>query len=252
MNSTQSKSKTQNKETASTRVVEETTSPVTTKIKNNIIYYIIAMVCSVAFFVHEFVPKNSQEYKDIVAKHSQAKSKRTEALNILKKSAEGTVAHNNYQKEKNNTDKVWEEYLVIEKEEHFLNFDNFKQFLGEFGWAFGLLIYSIFNIVMVQLRKRNSKTGETILHSTLLFISLYFINWTVLPGDYEKTTYIAFALAMTVLITFSVYLLLKAKTRYVNSLLLNIKDLVGFVFNNTKKESEEEMWDVLKNVRNDR
>lgn len=246
----QLKHKPQSKEIVQT--LAERQSNLLTTIKSDFLYYILAVVCSTAFFIHEFVPVNSPEYLDIVQKHSEAKSFRSKARKNVLDSQKGTDLYRQFEAAEKETDVLWSQVIENQSKERFLAFKSFQQFLGEFGWALGLFIYSLFNIVMVYIKNQKTKVGEIILHSTLLFVSIYFINWATMPRDYEKTTYLAFAIAMTILIIISVSLLLKAKKRHINSLILNIKDLVGFVFKHTKKEYEDEMWNVLKNVRHDR
>ncbi len=233
MKSTQSKHKAQSKEIATTP--EDQLSILLTKTKKNLKYYILAVVCSTAFFVHEFVPVNSKEYVDIVKAHSDSKSDRSNTREQVLESQKGTNLYQKYLEAKTRTDKIWAEVLELQKEEKFLNFKSFQQFLGEFGWAIGLLIYTVFNIVITLLSSKKLISGEIILHSTLLFISIYFINWTILPGDYSKSTYIIFAMIMSTSIVFSVFLLLKAKREYLNHMKSTIHSFFHFLYKDADK-----------------
>ncbi|WP_438711863.1 hypothetical protein ACSTS3_04725 [Aquimarina muelleri] len=224
------------------------------KIKKNIIYYVMAVVCSTAFFIHEFIPKNSEGYLMAVDNHAKAKKIRTIALENLKNSTKDSKLYDVYIQSSIKTDLEWNKYLIAEKEEVFLGFDNFQQFLGEFGWALGLFIYSIFNIYITFIKNRNTKYGEIILHSTLNFISLYFVSWALQQStpDYTKNSYVIYSILMTISIVWGTSKLVRYKENYIRSLFLNIRDLIGFMFNNTKKESEDKMWDILKKVEHDR
>ncbi len=204
------------------------------KNKKNIIYYILAVVCSTAFFVHEFVPQNSQNLLDALESYEKSKSRRTIALNELKASQKGTFLFEKYSEEKINTKRALEKYNQIEREEHFLAFDNFKQFLGEFGWSIGLLLYSFFNLTISYTRKKKV-LGEMLLHVVLIFISLYFVNWTIMPHDYAKHEYFIYAFLILVGIVTSTYFLVRAKTKYIAHLNNSLKLIFRFLY----KEAEE-------------
>lgn len=200
------------------------------------------------------MPANSPEILNMVKKHKQAKKQRTIYLERLKESLVGTNIHEDYRVQKNKTDKIWEELKKIKTEQRFLGFKSFHQFLGEFGWALGLFIYSCFNIVITFFKKNRTIIGETVLHSVLMFVSLYFIVWAIQPyvSDFEKSTYIFYSILMTLFIVFAIYRLISDKVKYINTLMLNIKDLIGFMFKSTKEEKEEEMWDILKDIKHER
>ncbi len=193
-------------------------------------YYVLAVVCATAFFVHEFVPVNSLEFVNIVKEHSSSKAERSNTRKAVLDSQKGTELYEKYYLAKTKTDELWADVLVMKEKEKFLNFKTFQQFLGEFGWSFGLFIYSLFNIIMVRLRNGESKSGETALHSTLLFISIYFINWATLPSDYSKITYVIFTVSMCVLIVSSVYFLLRSKRKYIDHLKNTIRSFFHFFY----------------------
>ncbi|SHJ44851.1 hypothetical protein [Aquimarina spongiae] len=203
----------------------------------------MAVVCSIAFFTYEFIPQNSQEFKDALAAHKSAKAERTKALNALKKSQEGTPLYNEYYKQKVKTDRAFEAYRIAEQKEHFLAFDNLKQFLGEFGWALGLFIYSLFNVFVTFLRKEKKWPGEIALHGTLIFISFYFIAYCFKMKDFEAYQYIVSAFLMSCFIVTATYYLVRYKNQYISSLrrnnerlLRNIKRATRFIVRDTRKD----------------
>lgn len=228
------------------------TQVTTESLKNNIIYYLLAVICVTAFFSHELVPSKTEEFVIAKSNHLKAKDKRTLALNNLKEASIELPEYGLYLKEKEATDKAWEELLEVAENDKFLGFENFQQFLGEFGIFLGLFIYSFFNLVISCIR-RKSALGEKILHSTLMFISMYYIGWSFnFNQDYLQSTYIIATIFFTALVILSTTLLISFKNRYINSLYTNIRELIGFVFKNTKPESEDKMWNLLRNIKNDR
>jgi len=105
-----------------------------------------------------------------------------------------------------------------------------QHFLGEFGWALGLLIYSLFNLSLAFIRKNKSYLGEVILHSTLTFIAIYFINWAFQKAnDYSKTTYVLYAIVTAIIIVYGTYLLVQYKNNYFNTLKESVKSLIDFI-----------------------
>lgn len=217
------------------------------KIKNNFKYYFFAVVCSTAFFIHEFVPVHSKEYIKIVDLHSESKKDRLIKRNIVLESQKQTPLYKEYLQTKNNTDKLWDKVLDY-KEEHesFLGFRSFQQFLGEFGWATGLLIYSVFNLSVSVFRNKKTFFGEVSLHATLIFISLYFISWAIQQSspDYNKPTYVIYSFLMTFLIVVSTYFLIKVKSRYISHLKETIKSVFHFLY---KDAEEQELINPSKN-----
>ena len=169
---------------------------------------------------------SSNEYLNSIQVHSESKKVRSATRNDVLESQKGTPLYNKYIDSKKETDRLWDDVLYYQSKEKFLAFKSFQQFLGEFGWAFGLFIYSLFNIIAVRTRNKNStKKPETILHVTLLGISLYHINWCLMPEDYDKSTYVIWAIIFSLIIVFAVHLMIKVKI----SLYLKISNLVSFI-----------------------
>lgn len=231
----------------------QTIQEVTKKNKKNVLYAILAVVCATAFFIHELVEDVPIEYELALQKHESAKNKRTKALNVLKEEAIGTKAYEKYLQEKIATDKAWEEFDRAKNKAEFLNFEDFQQFLGEIGWAIGLFIYSFFNLIMVFLEVNKSKKGKILLHTTFITISIYFMSWALFThDDFPKYVYFIFSILTSIILAYAVVLITSQRYKHINALMLNIRSLIGFIFNHTKPESEEKMWDVLKEIKHER
>ncbi len=203
--------------------------------KKDFIYYLLAMICVIAFFINEFQPKYTSEYLQVFGKYQSAKKVFTDVLEELKTSQKGTMIYEKYIIEKRIKDISKQKYLDILKKEQFLAFTNFKQFLGEFGWALGLFIYSIFNLTLALVRKGESLKGQLILHTTFVFISMYFINWCLIPHDYSREIYFVYAILMTSLILLGTYLLIKSKFKYI----LHLQNSIRLFFLFLYKDAEE-------------
>ena len=207
------------------------------------------MVCTVAFFMHEFVQDQSEEYRFNYNTHLHSKKQRTIKLNELKESAKGSDEYQAYLIEKNKTDKAFGELKNVMEKETFLGFKNLQHFLGEFGWALGLFIYSLFNLSLSFVRKSKSLKGEIILHSSLIFIALYFINWAFQKAnDYSKITYVLYAIVIAIIIVYGTYLLVNHKNNYINTLKGNVRSLIDFISIKAKNKyvSEEDKIEYTK------
>lgn len=216
-----------------------TATQIATRIKKvqNIKYVILAVVCSTAFFVHEFIEDGSKMYLDAVEQYKSVKAGKVAALKEVKKYAEGSEQYKVYLEESKNEELAWREFQKAKSKERFLAFDNFQQFVGELGWAIGLCIYALFNLVLALIRKNESLYGEVILHGVLILISFYFINWAVFRfEDYEKLRYVTYSLLTSSVIVFATDLLLRAKNKY----MIHIEKSLRMMFTFLYKEAEEE------------
>lgn len=221
-----------------TQAEVKTQIQITEKIKKNFFIYLIATISVVAFFIHDFVVDEPQSLTNAVQLHSEAKSKRTEALNKVKEVAKGSVEYESYLLERKATNEAFDNVKQVQKEIKFLGFEDIQQFLGEFGWAFGLLLYSLYNLTRTLARSVIKKNpGPVVLHSVFIFISLYFIVWCFRLTDFSKVTYVAFAVLMTSLITVSTFFSIKKYkqnklnwviSRLFDYILVDIKDK-GFI-----------------------
>lgn len=200
--------------------------------KKNITYFILAVVLATAFFAHESVLYISNEAEIATSEWQALKAKRTIALDAIKTSVEGTPLYDAYYKEKIASDIAYNKLLNILESEKFLGFNNKKQFLSEFGWALGLFIYALFNLVLAFIEKPKTLIGKVFLHITLLTIALFYLRWCFFKSneDYLAPKYIAFNILTAGLILIATYFFVSVKTRYGNMLQEKIKDLVAFLF----------------------
>lgn len=195
------------------------------KNKKNIIYYIIAVICITAFFAHETIISKSETIDEATLIWETAKKKRTIALSKVKEITKGTAEYENYLLEKKNTDIVYNDLLLKYEEAKFLSFDNFQQFVGEFGWALGLFIYSLSNFVLSYKEKNDTFFGKAILHITLIYVSLFYLRWTFKGEDYRTFTYIFNNFLCVIGLILSTYCIMKSLKK--NS---KLNHLINWIF----------------------
>ncbi|WP_157560179.1 hypothetical protein U8527_03090 [Kordia algicida OT-1] len=225
--------------------------------KNNLIYkyshIFLAVVCATAFFIHEIVPEVPESYIEAMESFHKEKNKKSALLKDFKEAYKQSPEYKAYNKQKIISDEAFNKFENVVEEISFLGFEDFQQFLGEFGWSFGLFIYSLFNFVNTYREPNRARKGKLILHVTLLVISLYFIYWALYKyQDFEKITYLVFSIITSFAIAISVHLILLKRYIQNKSYQLNHQDLIGFILNNTKPESEHDMWEVLKKIKHER
>lgn len=231
--------------TPQVQVKEKTTQ---TKRNSIAILTVLSILIVSSFFIHEFIPSKTLKYIKAKENHLLLKKERTIALNAIKKAAKGTVEYSNYKEKVRLTNIAWENLLVVKKEDRFLGFSNLQQFLGEFGWAFGLFLYSI-SCYIISCRERNSFKDIKLIHIPVIFISVFYILYTIQPyPDYPKSSYIFASFILTVFLSLIVYKLVKINSNFIFNLKENIRDLVGFVLKNTKESKDDDKWNLLDKV----
>lgn len=188
------------------------------KIKTNFIYYLMAVVVTTAFFIHETVIPESKNVSSLRSEWLSFRKESRSELKKIKEASKNTDIYQVYQQKKYKTDVAFEKLKKAKKEDKFLQFDNLKLFMGEFGWAFGLFLYSLFNLILSFIRKTKAYFGEITLHSILLYISFFYLRWTFLEKDYSNFQYLFTCLICTIGIIYSTYLLLRIKDKYLESL----------------------------------
>jgi hypothetical protein len=208
---------------------------ITEKVKF-IIPFLIAVVCSIAFFSFSFFPAKTSAYLAAKKTHNAAKIKRTEALEKLKMIGKGTPEYARYYEEKVLTDKAWEELKRVKNEDRVFNFTNIQQFFGELGWVLGLFIYTLFNIFRVSINGNDK--GYLLLHLTINSISIFYAYWIFQPfQDISLISYYAAAFITTILLSYSIYIMSKYKFSDVGKLKSVIRDLFDFIIIDSKEEN---------------
>lgn len=213
----------------------------------------LAVVCATAFFIHELVPDVPKAYTEAMDGFHIEKNKKSALLKDFKNAYKESPEYKAYYKQKIKSDEAFNEFENVVEEISFLGFEDFQQFLGEFGWAFGLFLYAFFNFLNTYQEPNRSRLGKLILHSTLLIISLYFIYWSLYKSqDFDRIYYLIFSIITSLAIAVGIHLILLKRYVRNKSYQLNHQELIGFMLDNTKPEKEDEMWKILKNIKHER
>ncbi|WBX78322.1 hypothetical protein PG911_08690 [Tenacibaculum ovolyticum] len=150
-------------------------------------------------------------------------------MNKLKEFSKESEAYSNYLLSKKITDKAWDELKKVKSNDKVFGFTNLQQFLGEFGWVFGLFIYSVFNILR-SLTAINKERGYILLHTTILSITIFYLFWIFQPfQDLSKFSYYLMSILTGVVISCSIYLMSKYKFTDNGKLKDIIKSLFDFI-----------------------
>ncbi|CAL2105764.1 conserved membrane hypothetical protein [Tenacibaculum sp. 190524A02b] len=211
-------------------------------------YIFVAVAIVTAFFIHEIPPNKSKAYLEAKENYLNSREERTIALERLKNISKNTSEYKEYKKQAKKADEKWAILKKVKQNDSFLGFKNFQHFLGEFGWAFGLFIYS-FSCFIISCKERNGFKDIKLLHIPVIFISIFYIIYTIQPfPDYPKIAYIFTAVILTIFLSISVYIVASKNLNSIFSLKENIRDLVGFVLNNTKETKESDKWNLLEKI----
>lgn len=207
------------------------------KIKTYLPYATLAVALVTAFFVHESIASKNPEIELASSQWQQAKLKRTEALNAVKKLTLNSTEYNLYLIEKQKTDALFIRLNALTEENKFMGFPNFQYFLGEFGWAFGLFLIGIYLTVRDCVRNTKLLPAEMLINGTVITIALFFMSWATngTEGftDFDKSTYIVFNILLSIITCIGTYIIVKYKLSVINFLKSNISKLITLNEKNT-------------------
>lgn len=197
--------------------------------------FIVAVICVIAFFCANFFPEKTESYLNAKKKHYEARSERQNALEEVKLLTKGTTEYKNYLLAKSKADLAWKKYQDVKKADRVFGFTNIQQFLGQLGWVFGLFFYSVFNLFRSYTSSTNDK-GYQILHVVLNGISIYYMFWLFQPfQDLSLIYYIVFSILFSVLISYSIHLMVKYNMSDIGKLQSIIRECFDFILIEVKE-----------------
>ena len=195
--------------------------------------YLLAILSATSFYLFEFFPDSSSEYLIAQKEHTEAKKKRTIALNNLKEFAKGTEVYRQYLIEKEKTDKAWQTLLKAKNEQRVFGCTNLKQFMGEFGTMLGLFIYALVNLFR-SFYFEPENAGMKLFHGLIISVTMFYFFWMSF-----------FSAGVVVL---AVYLITKYQDHYINRLKYQVSRLAAFSFLHTKQEKKSEMLNLFREL----
>lgn len=224
--------------------------PIIQKSKTYLPSVLLAVVIATAFFIHMSFPLMPDDLYQAKTNWEAAKAENTTALNALKQLNfdlhQGKITLDEFaerhpalvevytqvNQEKNKLYKIYEDG---KSETKFLQFGTFQLFLGEIGWAVGLLLYAFFNLLYVfYLRKGHNNIkvkGKIILHSTLLFIGLFYTCYVFYSkDDFSREWYFVAMVLATIALIIASKFIVDAYLKRITVLKENMDRLIRFVF----------------------
>lgn len=209
-------------------------------VKVNILYFILAVVLATAFFAHETIIIDNWKNHEKGQLFTKQKKEALKSLGEFKQVYSHTPEYKAYKLKADARDKTQAELKPIIESYKFGSYKTFQQWVGEFGWAFGLFIYSLFNLVLSFIRKTKTHFGEITLHFTIITIAIFFIHYTFQVYDFSSLRYFVMNILMACGCVVSSYLFVRYKSRYYKSLISNIRLLTRFIVENKPKEETKE------------
>lgn len=201
----------------------------TERVKFYLPYLLLAVILVTAFFAHESIFIDQTETDLLRTEWIEAKSKRTKALDVLKKLTENTPEYQTYLNHKNETNELFTKLEEAKVKDEFVGFPNFKYFIGEFGWALGLFIIGIYMAVRDIVRNTKTLFPEMLINTTVIGVSLFFMSWTLIPKqDFSKLTYVIFNFVLAIVLSTGTYLLVKHRLKYTDRLRFALESMIKF------------------------
>lgn len=209
--------------------------------------YLLAILSATSFYLFEFFPDSSSEYLIAQKEHTEAKKKRTIALNNLKEFAKGTEVYRQYLIEKEKTDKAWQTLLKAKNEQRVFGCTNLKQFMGEFGTMLGLFIYALVNLFR-SFYFEPENAGMKLFHGLIISVTMFYFFWMFGYYDYSSMTYYLMTFFSAGVVVLAVYLITKYQDHYINRLKYQVSRLAAFSFLHTKQEKKSEMLNLFREL----
>ena len=245
-----------NKQTQSikkTQIQEKT--KILTILKDNWYYIIIVLLINGLYFSSDFLPTRTSEFIDAKKVYSASIVKVTDALNVVKKEAEGTLAMKNYENAKKLKNIEKTKYYNYKDSIKFLSFNDFWQFLYEFGKSFPYLLLLIF-LQFWFLTRRKINIGMMFLISSFLCLSIFKMFWIFHPfQDLSKPSYYIISIVTTFLLFAALYTINQYKKTTVQRLHLKTKKLqeqkekllIHTILNSKDEAKKKEILEYLEN-----
>lgn len=222
----------------------------TQKIRSYLLHIILAVVIATAFFIHESLPTMSDKLRKSEANWEAAKSKNATVLGELKQLnfdlSEGNITLEEFTARQPTLVKVYKKinkekndlYKILENdksEARFFQFHSLQYFLGEIGWAAGLFLYALANLLNTFfLKKRYMRmefTGKMLLHSTLLFVGCFYTFYVFYSEkDFSPVWYFFAMVLCAITLVFASKFIIDTYVKRSAYLKANIERLVAFIF----------------------
>ncbi|CAL2075742.1 conserved membrane protein of unknown function [Tenacibaculum sp. 190524A02b] len=210
--------------------------------------YSVTIICAILFYVHKFIPNFSNDYLKTLEQYEIARSKRTIALNKIKKLSKGTLAYKNYILEKTKTRIALNNFKKAKKEETVFGFSSLNLFLERFGLMLCIFVYTLYNLY-TSFRNEPKNTGAKIVHSFIISVCFFYFYWIFQQfQDVSKITYYFMTFASAFIVTLAVYLI----TQYRKDTIAQLKRKLFLVSKSallhTPIDKKEKLYQEFKDI----
>ena len=217
--------------------------PTTTRNKNFIASIVLAAFLATFFYLFEFVPEYSGNFKEVNTAFLEAKANNKKALGAFKESYAHTQEYKKYQIANLAYKKAVTAHKKAIKNEAVFGFVSFQLFSYEFFPLLGVLSYCLFNLVS-SIKNKTSNMGNRLVHFVVLMFVFFKLNWILkITTDYPKIFYYLFAIASAYLISTGIFILLKKKYDLIDKLQKSVNVFSRFSFVKAKKYIDKDKQD---------
>ena len=221
--------------------------PQRTKIKNVLIYF-IAIIFSLIYFVHAFLPHRSEAYLSALNSHKKEMAKRAKIRSEVVELSKGTPLYEEYLKQKKITDKAWNIFLKVQKEERVFGFKSFRVFIEIFWYSLIVLIFAIYFLVR-SFYFDYENVGVKVVCGSVISIAVFKLYWLFQQfQDLSPIAYVFVSVITAFLIVMGIYLVTKRKELYVDKMNRSLMVLGEKALVNSKPEKRAEMHEFIKQL----
>lgn len=208
-------------------------------VKNNLPYFVLAVVVATAFFAHETLVNDYTAYNDANDYYTEVNNEKVEAWLKLEETIKENPLYQDYKEKELKSTEAYNTALAEYEKHKFLEFRSFQDFMNEFGWACGLFLYSMINLILAFIRKSETLIGRIVFHTTLVCVSLFFIRWCFMKQDFGQFTYIATNIVLALALSYSAYLFVRIKEKNYLTLKSIIRRLFDFIIIDTPDKIDQ-------------
>lgn len=196
-------------------------------------------------FGFEFVDDYDLAFLNKRKEYKQSINNVSQKLDKIKELSVGTEEYNNYTQAVIIKEQIKKDYFKLKETERLFGFESKKIFIKEFGIFFGFFIYALFNLYKSFSDKKNA--GIKVLHTFIISVCMFYFFWIFQQfQDLSKVSYYFATIISSLLIVAAVYLITKYKEDKLEALKKSNYELSKFAFKYTRKDKEQEMFDVIR------
>ncbi len=230
---------------------EVTTMKIITILRKNGVY-IALIISSIAFLTHQNIEEFSKEFIESKKAHKEAKNKRRKVVLAIIEASKGTELYNEFEKQDKITNDLWDKYKEVKKDEEVFVFISLRYFIERFGLMVAFSIYALYNLIKSHFRERKN-IGSKVYHTYMLSIPFFYFFWMFQKfQDLSVAAYNLMTFISAILVTAAIWLITRYKKDSIQKLREQNFTISKLALRNAKPEKQEETFEVLKKIANDK